>query len=301
VIRLAFLFAAVLCAQPKVGVLHVQGNVYLIHGAGPNIAMQVGEQAVVLVDSGPANMSEAIRAAIRTVSNKPIGFIVNTSYGRDRTGGNGNLKTGGFYMLTSANEQRAEAAMVAHQSVLDRMTELDAPGPDMPRDTYDEPSWKLFANNEPVILEHLPNAHSDGDSLVFFRRSDVVALGEIYDANRYPVIDEKAGGSLNGILKALNHVLRDIAVAKENEEGGTYIIPGRGHIADRNDLANYRDMLTVIRDRIQDAVKKGRTLEQVKASRPTFDYDGGFGADSGPWTTNMFIEAVYRELSRKGK
>jgi glyoxylase-like metal-dependent hydrolase (beta-lactamase superfamily II) len=168
-----------------------------------------------------------------------------------------------------------------------------------PTDPYESADWKLYANGEPLIIEHPAAAHSDGDSFVFFRKSDVVSTGDIFDMTRYPVIDQRRGGTLQGILNGLNHILKDIAVAKSNEEGGTYIIPGHGRACDRNDLANYRDMLTIIRDRIQDLVKKGMTLEQVKAARPTYDYDGGYGVDSGPWTTGMFVEAVYRELSGK--
>ena len=108
--------------------------------------------------------------------------------------------------------------------------------------------------------------------------------------------DAKRGGSIAGILKALNHISLDVAVPKQNEEGGTLIVPGHGRICDRYDIAVYRDMLTIIRDRIQDLVKKGRTLAQVQAAKPTFDYDGEFGMESGPWTTNMFVEAVYNEL-----
>jgi cyclase len=290
----------------RVGILHIQGNVYLLYGATANITVQVGDQAVVLVDSGPSELSDDILAAIRTVSNKPIGFIINTSSDRDHTAGNENLAKGGFFMLESANQSRPQASVVAHLNVLNRLSgsadkAAALPSASWPTDTYDSPDWKLYANGEPLIIEHAPAAHSDGDSIVFFRKSDVVSTGDIFDMTKYPVIDEKRGGTLQGILNTLNHILRDIAVPKANEEGGTYIIPGHGRACDRNDLANYRDMLTIIRDRIQDLVNKGMTLEQVKAARPTYDYDGGYGVERGPWTTTMFIETVYRELSRKGK
>jgi len=275
--------------------------VYLLYGAGANITMQVGEEAVVLVDSGPAALSEEIRAAIRTVSKKPIGFIINTSADPDHTGGNENLAKGGVFMLQSANSSMPQASVVSHLNVLNRMTADKATAAGTwPTDTYDSADWKLYANGEPLIIEHVPAAHSDGDSIVFFRKSDVVSTGDIFDMTKYPLIDEKRGGTLQGILNGLNHILKDIAVAKQNEEGGTYIIPGRGRACDRNDLANYRDMLTIIRDRIAGMVKKGMTLDQVKASRPTYDYDGGYGAEEGPWTTSMFVEAVFRELSRRG-
>ena len=143
-----------------------------------------------------------------------------------------------------------------------------------------------------------PAAHTDGDSLVYFRRSDVISAGDIFLTTSYPIIDQQRGGSINGIIKSLN-VMLDIAIPKDKQEGGTYIIPGHGRLCDEADLLEYRDMTTIIRDRIADLVKKGRTLEQVKAAKPTLDYDGRYGATSGFWTTDMFIEAVYKDLSKK--
>ncbi len=299
-VLLALAFSTALAAQSKVGVLHVQGQVYLIYGAGSNITMQAGDQAVVLVDSGPASMSAEVMKAIRTVSQKPIAYIINTSYDRDHTGGNGNLAQGGFYMLATVHGSPQQAAVVSHLKTLDRMSAdgSGVPHADWPTETYEDEAWHLYANDEPLILEHAADAHTDGDSVIFFRRSDVLSTGDLFDMTRYPVIDEKAGGSLAGILKEINHILKDVAIPKENEEGGTYIIPGHGRVCDRNDLANYRDMLTIIRDRIQDLVKKGSTLEQVIKANPTFDYDGGYGVDKGPWTTDMFVAAVYRELKK---
>ena len=125
-----------------------------------------------------------------------------------------------------------------------------------------------------------------------------MSTGDVFVTTSYPIIDQQRGGSINGILKALNYLL-DLAIPKDKQEGGTYIIPGHGRLCDEADLLEYRDMITIIRDRIEDLVKKGRTLEQVKAAKPTLDYDGRYGSDSGPWTTAMFIEAVFRDLSKK--
>ena len=206
-------------------------------------------------------------------------------------------------MLTSANQQRAQSAILAHLNLLNRLTETDGKAlgiasAGFPTDTFDNDVWRLSSNGEAVIVEHPESAHTDSDTTVFFRRSDVIVAGDLFDMTRYPVIDEKRGGSLSGILKTLNHLSLEVAVPKQNEEAGTYIVPGHGRICDRYDLAIYRDMLTIIRDRIQDLVKKGLTMEQVKAAKPTYDYDGEFGAENGPWTTNMFVEAVYRELKK---
>jgi glyoxylase-like metal-dependent hydrolase (beta-lactamase superfamily II) len=281
-------------------VLHVKGNVYLIAGAGGNIAMQVGDEAVVLVDSGLPQYSQEVMAAIRKISQKPVGYIINTTIDRDHSGSNENLARGGFFMLTSANQQRPAAAIVSHLNLLNRLNtpqdkETAGSQAGWPTDTYDGTEWKLYANDEPLLLEHAPAAHTDSDTIVFFRRSDVIAAGDLFDMTRYPVIDRTRGGSLAGVLKALNHISLDLAVPKQNEEGGTYIIPGHGRICDRYDIAIYRDMLTIIRDRIEDMAKRGLSLEQVQAAKPTFDYDGEFGADAGAWTTAMFVEAVYRE------
>ncbi len=143
---------------------------------------------------------------------------------------------------------------------------------------------------------HVPAAHSDGDSLVFFRRSDVIATGDIFGTTTYPVIDK--GGSINGVIDGLNRII-EITIPKDWQEGGTMVIPGHGRICDEADVVEYRDMVTIIRDRIQSSIKKGMTLDQVKAARPTLEYDSRYGSDTGPWTTSMFIEAVYKSLSPK--
>ena len=116
--------------------------------------------------------------------------------------------------------------------------------------------------------------------------------------SRFPIIDEEKGGTIDGILDALNNMIDNILVPRENEEGGTFVIPGRGRICDRTELVNYRDMLTIIRARIADLIKKGKTLQEIKDAKPTFGFNALYGADSGPWTTNMFIEAVYRNLTK---
>ncbi len=284
-------------------VMHVQGRVYMLVGGGSNITVQLGDEAVVLVDTGAAQMSEPILAAIRTLSSRPIEFIVNTSVDKDHTGGNQNLAQAGHFNSGLAGEQ-AGASIVAHLAVLDRMTtpvskEAAVSQESWPTDTYDNDRWDLF-NDEAIVIEHPHAAHTDGDSLVFFRRSDVISVGDIFTPEHYPVIDAAKGGTINGEIDALNQII-GITVPRENEEGGTYVIPGHGRLCDRNVVANYRDMVTIVRDRIADLVKNGKTLEQVKAAKPTLDYDGIYGADSGPWTTEMFIEVVYRDLSDVAK
>jgi len=318
-IALVLLTAETLCAQQGlplqsrtfpipaaentgVHLIHVQGNVYMIAGAGPNITLQVGEDYMVMVDSGAAGKSEAILAATRTVSNRRIQYLINTSADPAHTGNNTEIKKTGFFAQQGGTMDRTNtgAAVLAHLGVLDRMSapagkRASAPESSWPLDTYTADQWKLF-NGEPIILIHAPAAHTDGDSIVFFRRSDVISTGDLFTPGMYPVIRSDMGGSINGLIAGLNKII-DLMVTEVNEEGGTYLIPGHGRICERSDIVNYRDAVTIIRDRIQDMIGRGMTLEQIKAARPTLDYDGEYGIDSGPWTTAMFIEAIYRDLS----
>ena len=133
---------------------------------------------------------------------------------------------------------------------------------------------------------------------MFFRHSEVISAGNIFSTVSYPFIDLERGGSIQGVLNGLNHIL-DLAVAEYRSQGGTWIIPGRGRLSDTADVASYRNMVTIIRDRVKDLIDKGMTLEQVKAARPTMDFDGRYGADTGSWTTTMFVEAVYKSLKEK--
>jgi len=286
-------------ASSEIRILHVQGRVYMLVGAGANITVQVGDDAVIVVDTGSGATSEQILSAIRSISKKPIEFIFNTSADADHIGGNDRLAKAGQFTSGLAGEETG-ASVVAHLSVLDRLSaagnEPKVPSDLWPSDTYDNDQWELF-NNEAVIVEHPHAAHTDGDSIVFFRRSDVLSVGDIFTPERYPRIDLAEGGTINGEIDALNRLI-DIMVPEMNEEAGTYVIPGHGRLCDRTEIADYRDMVTIVRDRIADLVKKGKTLEQVKAAKPTLDYDGIYGADSGPWTTDMFITAVYNDLSK---
>jgi len=289
----------------EVHVLPVQGNVYMLVGAGGNITVQAGNEGVLLVDTSFEQMSDKVVAAIRNLSDKPIRYIINTHAHPDHVGGNApiaklGMTIAGGNMGTGASNS---AAIIAHENVLNRMsapTGQQAPtvSAAWPTDTYFTKKKELFFNGEPIEIFHEPSAHTDGDSLVFFRHSDVISAGDLFVTTTYPVIDLQRGGNIQGIIGALNHIL-DIAIPKEKQEGGTYVIPGHGRLCDEADVLEYRDMVTIIRDRIQDLVKKGMTLDQVKAARPTLDYDGRYGAKTGFWTTDMFIEAVYRSLAKK--
>ena len=166
-----------------------------------------------------------------------------------------------------------------------------------PTTTYFSPTKELFFNDEAIQLVHVPAGHSDGDSLVFFRRSDVLATGTLFDLTGYPVIDRQHGGSIDGLIAGLNRIL-ELAIPGGWQEGGTVVVPARGRLCDEADVVEYRDMITIIRDRVRDLIGRGASLEDVLAARPTREYDGRYGATSGEWTTAQFVEAVYRSLER---
>lgn len=289
-------------------VLHVQGNVYLVNGMGGNTTVQVGTDGVMVVDTQFAPLAGKIVAAIRTFSDGPIRYIVNTHSHGDHVGGNEAIASqgaslGGANVVGLLGNQAIQGAkIVAHENVLNRMSTVQgttpaAPSGAWPSDTYFQPFHDVYFNGENVRLIHAPNAHTDGDSIVHFRGSDVIATGDIFTTVMYPFIDHSRGGNINGIIAGLNTVL-DLAVPKWQQEGGTMIVPGHGRITDEHEVLEYRDMLVIIRDRIKDMVGKGMTLEQVKAAKPTLDYDPRFGTDSGFWTTAQFIEAVYQDMSK---
>ena len=277
----------------EIHILPVQGDVYMLVGGGGNTTVQAGKDGVLVVDTKQAAQSDKLVAAIRKISSKPIRYIINTSADADQTGGNEKVADAGR-TITGGNVARFNAefpaTMVAHEKVASRMREAGAPPASWPMDTYFTEGKDLFVNGEAVQVFHQPAAHSDGDSLVFFRKSDVVSTGDLFVPDRYPVIDVAKGGSINGVVAAINRIL-DLTVPADKEEGGTMVIPGRGRLCDEADVVEYRDMLTIIRDRIQDLVKKGRTLEQVKAARPTQDYDPLYGP------SDAFVEAAYRSLA----
>ena len=156
----------------------------------------------------------------------------------------------------------------------------------------------MYLNGEGIEVLHQPAAHTDGDVVVFFRRSDVVVAGDILDTTRFPVIDVARGGSINGEIAALNRLV-ELAIPSVpivSREAGTLVIPGHGRVCDQLDVVEYRDMVTIIRDRVRDLIKAGMTLDQIKAASPARGYTRRYGSDSGPWTTNNFVEAVYQSL-----
>jgi glyoxylase-like metal-dependent hydrolase (beta-lactamase superfamily II) len=288
---------------PRDGEIHtmrVSGDVYLLTGDGANVAVQVGPQGAFVVDTGSGKLADKLIAAIAKISPRPIQFIVNTSYRPDHTGGNVQLQmagadpslTGTFFSMQFRGAG-STATIISHLNTQVRMNDLKLPG--APSDTFVNERRRKHYNGEAVEAFPQPNATTDGDSLVHFRRADVIVAGDIFTTTQYPHIDTKSGGSVQGEIQALNFIL-DRTVFLHDEDGGTLIIPGHGRVTDEWEVAEYRDMLVIVRDRVQALIKSGATLQQVLAARPTADYDVRYGATTGPWTTDMFVEAVFTSL-----
>jgi hypothetical protein len=335
--------------SPKDGQVHilpVQGNIYMLVADGTNITLSVGQEGVLVVNTGSAAMSDKILAAINQVSSavtaqpvanncagascpgiwgwsspyinsvisspappKPIRYIINTSAAPENVGGNEKIASAGFFPRVGGFGGAVDnigriASIVAQENVLNRMSaptgKQAVPAAALPTDTYFDEFDKLpaFVNGEAVLLYHAASANTDGDSLVFFRRSDVISAGNIFSTVSYPVIDIEKGGSIQGVIDGLNKIL-DLAVAEYRGQGGTYVIPGHGRLSDTADVASYRNMMVMVRDRIQDLIGKGMTLDQIKAAKPTMDFDVRYGSNTGSWTTAMFIDAVYKSLKDK--
>lgn len=312
----------------------VRRNIWMLVGAGTNIAASVGPDGVFLVNAGNAEASERVRAALADLQTqlnafgfldvtqpqrggaetrsrfpvnthappKPVRYIVNTSSLPHSVGGNealaaaGVTYTGGNVAGTIADSSEG-AAVLAHENVLNRLVNLDRPFSALPTETFFTADYKIstFFNDEGIQIFHVPNAATDGDSFVFFRGSDVIAAGDLFNMDSFPIIDVDAGGSIDGVLQGLNAILK-LGIPEFRTEGGTMVIPGHGRLGDAADVGYYRDMLTIIRDQVQALIDDGATLEQVLEQRPTFGYEARFGSKDGPWTTAMFIEAVYRSL-----
>jgi cyclase len=300
--------AGLACAQSSNdGEVHVwpaQGNIYMIVGAGGNITVQAGKDGVLVVDTGAANMSDKVLAAIKTISTGPIRYIINTGYTPDFTGGNAKIRLAGS-TITGGNvegdiKDAAEgAAILSHNNVLNRLsapngTQPPSPEAGWPTSSFLSDQKKLYFNGEGIDILHPASAHTDSDSFVFFRRSDVISTGDIFTTTSYPFIDVAAGGSIQGTIDALQKIV-DMIIPVYGQEGGTMVIPGHGRLCDFGDVLNFREMTIIIRDRVRDMIKKGMTLEQVKAARPTQDYDPLYGSG------DKFVEAVYKSLKSENK
>jgi cyclase len=288
----------------EVHVLPVQGNVYLLAGAGGNITAQIGQDGILLVDAGNIEMAPKTMAALRTISNKPIRMIINTHAHRDHTGGNEALAQSGSVIAggnvaNDLSDASNQAAILAHLNVLKVLSATPDTSKKFgawPTDTFFGDEKKIYFNGEGVDIIHIPEAHSSGDSMVWFRRSDVISTGDILNLRNYPAYDAHEG-SIQGVLASLNRLL-DISIPAEKEEGGTVFIPGHGRLCDQADVTEYRDMIAIIQSRIRDLINKGMSLEQVKTAKPTRDFDPLYATSSGPAAADNFVEEIYRSLSK---
>ena len=316
-----FVLSAIACfvaigisnAQDNLEVLQLRPNFYMIAGAGANIALQVGEDGVVVGDTGTSSRSQEILTAIRKITPRPIRYIINTTADADHVGGNEAISKAGQTLFVagggvgiSADFLGGGASILATENVLRRMSAPTGkvaafPVDAWPTETFQQPRKYMYLNGEGIEVLHQPAAHTDGDAFVFFRRSDVVVAGDILDMTRFPVIDVPKGGSINGEIAALNRLV-DTAIPSVpivSRDEGTLVVPGHGHVCDQLDVVEYRDMVTIIRDRVRDLIKAGMTLEQIKAASPARGYTRRYGSDKGSWTTNDFVEAIYRSLSQE--
>jgi cyclase len=311
---------AVLWVQPLGGQQHpstmragletiqVAPNVHVIFGAGGNVTVHSGEDGLVVVDSGAEENAQRLLEAIRAISPQPIRLLINTGVDPDHVGGNAVISAAGIGISPDPFSSGPRAMVLAHENVLLRMsapTGSESPFPTAmwPNDTYTTRFRSMYVNNDAVQVIRQTGAHSDADSMVLFRKADVIATGDIVDLRQFPVIDVAKGGSIQGELDALNRLLTEFVVPNLPlvlKPGRTLVVPGHGYISDYGEIVEYRDTVTVVRDIIQDMVNKGMTLEQVKAANPTKGYRGRWGKDSGPWTTDLFVEAVYKGLKRSG-
>lgn len=289
----------------EIETLEVRDNIFMLAGAGGNITVQVGPDGVFLVDTQFAPLSDMILAAIEALSEEPIRYIVNTHHHPDHVGGNANLRfagdtVSGGNMQGAITDSGVGAQVISHENALFRLSgvlgDQAIAQEGWPTNTYFNDEKQIHYNGEGIRIMHFPSAHTDGDSVVFFRRSDVIAAGDVFSTTSYPVIDLDAGGSYAGIVEGLNRLV-DMIIPVYGQDGGTRVVPGHGRLSGLGDVLDYREMVLVVRDRIISMIEEGMTLEQVQAARPTYDYDPVYG--DGFLTPEQFVEAAYTSLSRQ--
>jgi glyoxylase-like metal-dependent hydrolase (beta-lactamase superfamily II) len=289
-------------------VLQVRPSFFVIAGPGgdgANIGVQVGEDGLVIVDTGTAAGAPGVLAAIKRISPKPIRYVIDTGPDADHVGGNETIANAGEKIFAGAlgggaqNAAERVAPILSAEGVLRHMAKSPAGG--WPTEVFHYSRKVMYLNGEAIEVVRQPAAHTDSDVFAFFRASDVVLAGDVLDTRQFPVIDVERGGSIQGEIAALNR-LAELAVASVpvvTREAGTIVVPGHGRLCDQYDVVEYRDMVTIIRDRVRDLMKAGRSLAEIKAAQPAKGYMGRYGNAGGNWTTDRFIEAVYRSMPKE--
>jgi len=288
--------------EVEIQTLKVRDNIFMLVGAGGNITVQTGDEGVLIIDTEYAELSDKILAAIRELSDKPLRYIINTHHHGDHVGANAELRAAGFTPVGGnvggdIGDAGEGARILAHENVLLHLSADENVSTEMwPTMTYFTEKRDIYFNGEGVRVLHQPNAHTDGDSIIYFRKSDVITTGDAYITAFYPFIDMSSGGTINGFIDAANAII-DLAIPEYGQDGGTLVIPGHGRLSDIGDVINWREMLTIVRDRIQDMKDRGMTLEEVLAARPTRDYDPRW-AGQGIFSTENFVTAAYMTLDQ---
>ena len=299
-------------AGSQLEVIKVRSNFYMIAGAGGNIGVSIGSDGVIVVDTGSTASADAVLEEIRKLSPLRIRYIINTSDDDDHVGGNEKLAVAGQSLFgnnlgpgganNTAINNGGAASIIGTENVFSRMSGRVPPryaAAALPTETFARPQKVMYLNDESIQIIHPASAHTDGDAMVLFRQSDVIVTGDTFDMTRFPIIDIARGGSVQGEIDVLNQLI-DLAVPSIPlpwKDGGTIVVPGHGRLSQQAELVEYRDMVTIIRDRIRDMINQRMTLDQIRKASPTKGWDRRFGSDSGAWTTSMFVEAVYQSLT----
>jgi cyclase len=286
------------------GLFHVKGQIYVLTGADVNVTVQIGNEAIVFVDTPDPSDVEEMMSLIREISDKPVRQVITTALDPLHLAGNDTIENLGFRGFggrgagvdIAIGGNTTGVTLLAHENVLNRFYLADNDVESLTlTTTYFTPSFDFYMNGEGIAVYHMPKAHTDGDSIVFFRSSDVISLGDLLIPGQYPDIDISSGGTVNGFIEALNFTLA-LMIPGPNAEGGTYVVPGHGRIGDEIDVVEYRNMLVIVRDRVKNMIDQGSNLNQILVSGLTVDYDTEYGGPRGGPTTSEFITAIYQSL-----
>lgn len=274
----------------------VQGNVYMLFGAGGNSTVHAGSEGLLIVDTQFAPLADRLHTAASKLTEGSLRYVINTHMHGDHVGGNSRLRQ----IAPGTNDEPFQ--MIAHLNSLTRLVQLERDDPELvpqgglPLASFDTQTHDFFFNDEGLMIYHMPNAHTDGDIIVHFRRSDVIATGDVFVTSGYPFIDIERGGSVQGLIAALNHILQ-LTIPALNQEGGTMVVPGHGRVSDEADVVEFRDMVAIITERIQNMIDRGMSLREIQRERPTRDYDPEYVAENSFVSAESFVEAIFRSLA----